>query len=211
MPRRAFYPALHNPAKRFKQRKGEPMDRGGNPARLRVSTLRRDVATDFDIRPEAEERSALAKDLGLLGLRKARLAGKLTPEAGGAYRLTADLGATVVQPCVVTLDPVTTRIDEEISLLFRPAQQIADPDPGSEVEVPEDEEEPLPDVIDLRRILSEALSLALPPYPRSQAALEMAEAAPDAPEEDPSESRPNPFAGLAALRDRLSKDEKEED
>ncbi|NDV51872.1 MULTISPECIES: DUF177 domain-containing protein [unclassified Salipiger] len=187
------------------------MDRGGNPARLRVSTLRRDVATDFDIRPEAEERSALAKDLGLLGLRKARLAGKLTPEAGGAYRLTADLGATVVQPCVVTLDPVTTRIDEEISLLFRPAQQIADPDPGSEVEVPEDEEEPLPDVIDLRRILSEALSLALPPYPRSQAALEMAEAAPDAPEEDPSESRPNPFAGLAGLRDRLSKDEKEED
>uniref|UniRef100_A0A2A3JZ44 DUF177 domain-containing protein n=1 Tax=Alloyangia mangrovi TaxID=1779329 RepID=A0A2A3JZ44_9RHOB len=187
------------------------MDRSGNPARLRVSTLRRDVATEFDFRPEAEERAALAEELGLLGLRKARLAGRLTPEAGGAYRLTADLGATVVQPCVVTLDPVTTRIDEDISLLFRPAQQIADPDPGSEVEVPEDEEEPLPDVIDLRRVLSEALSLALPPYPRSEAALEMAETAPEEPEEELSESRPNPFAGLAELRDRLSKDEKDED
>ncbi|WP_353472040.1 DUF177 domain-containing protein [Salipiger sp. H15] len=187
------------------------MDRGGNPARLRVSTLRRDVPTEFDLRPEAEERAALAEELGILGLRKARLAGRLTPEAGGAYRLTADLGATVVQACVVTLDPVTTRIDEEVSLLFRPAQQIAEPDPGSELEVPEDEEEALPDVIDLRTILAEALSLALPPYPRSDAALAMVEEAPEESEEEVSESRPNPFAGLAELRDRLSKGEKDED
>ena len=187
------------------------MDRSGNPARLRVSTMRRDVPTEFDLRPDADDRAAIAGQLGLLGLRKARLAGKLTPEAGGAYRLTAELGATVVQPCVVTLDPVTTRIDEQVSLLFRPAQQIAEPDPGSEVEVPEDEEEPLPDVIDLRTILTEALSLALPPYPRSEAAEKMSEATPEAAEEDPSESRPNPFAGLSELRDRLSKDEKDED
>ncbi|MBE9638156.1 YceD family protein [Salipiger mangrovisoli] len=187
------------------------MDRGGNPARLRVSTLRRDVPTQFDLRPEAEERAALAAELGLLGLRKARLAGELVPEAGGAYRLTADLGATVVQACVVTLDPVTTRIDEEISLLFRPAQQIDAPDPGSEVEVPEEEEEPLPDVIDLRKVLAEALSLALPPYPRSAAAEELAEAAPEESEAELSESRPNPFAGLAGLRDKLSKEEKDEE
>ncbi|MCA0994583.1 YceD family protein [Alloyangia pacifica] len=191
------------------------MDRGGNPARLRVSTMRRDSPTEFDFRPEAEERAAMAEQLGLLGLRKARLAGRLSPEAGGAYRLTAELGATVVQPCVVTLDPVTTRIDEPLNRVFRPAAQIAEPDPGSEIEVPEEEEDELPDVIDLASILTEALSLALPPYPRSEGAEAAAEQssqiidAAEAEEQD-RESRPNPFAGLAGLRDQLSKDEKDE-
>jgi hypothetical protein len=44
-------------------------------------------------------------------VRKLRFIGTLEPEGAQDWRLTADLGATVVQPCVVTLAPVTTRLE----------------------------------------------------------------------------------------------------
>lgn len=182
-----------------------PMTSGGNSSgRLRLTALRRDAPTPFDLRPDEPARRALADRLGLLALRKARLAGELIPGDGGSWRLVADLGATVVQPCVVTLDPVTTRIDEPVERRFRPAQDMPRLDAGTEVEVPEEEEDPLPDVLDLTSVLTEALSLALPVYPRSPAAeAALAEAAEPAevPEE---EERPNPFAALEGLKDRLS-------
>ena len=59
-------------------------------------------------------------------------------------------------------------------------------------------------MLDLTSVLTEALSLALPVYPRSPAAeAALAEAAEPAelPEE---EERPNPFAALEGLKDRLS-------
>ena len=62
--------------------------------------------------PDAAARGALAEELGLLDLRKLRLSGRITPDGDSGWRLDATLGATVVQPCVVTLQPVTTRIDE---------------------------------------------------------------------------------------------------
>jgi len=65
----------------------------------------------FDLRPDAEARVALADRLALSDLRKLRFAGELAPQGERDWRLEAHLGATVVQPCRVTLVPVTTRID----------------------------------------------------------------------------------------------------
>jgi uncharacterized metal-binding protein YceD (DUF177 family) len=112
----------------------------------------------------------------------------------------------VVQPCVVTLAPVTTRIEEDVERRF-----LADPPPmpEGEVEMPGDESaEPLPDVIDLGAVLAEALALALPDYPRAEgAALEEAQFA--APGTRPmSDDDAKPFAGLAGLRDDLDKNGK---
>ena len=136
-----------------------PMTSGGNSSgRLRLTALRRDAPTPFDLRPDEPARRALADRLGLLALRKARLAGELIPGDGGSWRLVAELGATVVQACVVTLDPVTTRIDEPVERRFRPAQDMPRLDAGTEVEVPEEEEDPLPDVLDLTSVLTEAVS-----------------------------------------------------
>jgi len=51
------------------------MSRSGSaPERLRVAALRNNTPTTFDIRPDDEARAALASELGLLGLRKLRLA-----------------------------------------------------------------------------------------------------------------------------------------
>jgi uncharacterized metal-binding protein YceD (DUF177 family) len=191
------------------------MSRSGSaPERLRVAALRNNTPTTFDIRPDDEARAALASELGLLGLRKLRLAGEIRPEGRDSWRLVATLGATVTQPCVVTLAPVTTRIDEEIERLWRPDEDLSVAGEGSEIEVPDDDAEPLPDVIDLREVISEALSLALPLYPHAEGAAEAsgalaaeaeAEAAADA------EERPNPFAALAGLKEKLDQDGGDDD
>ncbi|MBC7164024.1 MAG: DUF177 domain-containing protein [Roseovarius sp.] len=171
---------------------------------LRLSHLKR-RATAFEIVPDAPARRVLSEALGLLDLRKLRLSGQIAAEGERDWLLTATLGATVVQPCVVTLDPVTTRIDEPVTRRYSPDTDT--PAPGEEVEMPDDTLEPLPEVLDLHALLAEALALALPQFPRVEGAEPVAiRAAPEGvrPIED-EDTRP--FAGLAGLRDRLKGDD----
>lgn len=171
---------------------------------LRFGDLATSRPTPFAWEPTAEERASIAGALDLSALRKLRLDGAVTPQGPQDWALTARLGATVVQPCVATLDPVTTRIEEDIARTY--LADFPDPEAG-EVEMPEDDAaEPLPAQIDLVAIAIEALSLALPAFPRSA----------DAPPQDLTVAAPGvtpmtdedarPFAGLAALRDKLQGD-----
>jgi uncharacterized metal-binding protein YceD (DUF177 family) len=168
---------------------------------LRVARLARNAPTEFDIRPDAEARRALAAHLGIDKLRKLRLVGHVAPLAGGGWELRAELGATVVQSCVVTLEPVTTRIDEPVQRRYLP--DLPAP-PEGEAEMPEDADcEPLGEVIDPAAVMVEALALALPPFPRAEGA-ELGEAVYTAPGDEPMRDEDTrPLAGLAALRDKL--------
>jgi uncharacterized metal-binding protein YceD (DUF177 family) len=167
-----------------------------NPDFARVLEIRqlRDLeGFDFDIAPTAAEATALARLLGADAVRKMRFAGRLEPAGRGGWRLEAKLGATVVQPCVVTLEPVTTRIDQPVRRIWLPSAGRS----GTEVVVDadaDDEPEPLGDRIDLGLVATEALSLGVPAYPRKPgAALKL-------PADGEEEERPKPFAALAALR-----------
>lgn len=171
----------------------------GLPRLLRPAALSRQGAHDFVLEPDAAERDELARELGLLALRKLRLAGRLQPEGRADWRLEAMLGATVVQPCVVTLAPVTTRIDEPVTRHFRATPP---PEPqGDEVEMPaETDEEPLPERLDLFAVMTEALSLALPDFPRAPGA-HLGEAVFAPPGAKPlRDADVHPFAALSALR-----------
>ncbi|MBB5220826.1 uncharacterized metal-binding protein YceD (DUF177 family) [Amaricoccus macauensis] len=168
-----------------------------NPEFARVVELRqiRDLSQfAFDISPQPAEAVALAELLGARAVRKLRFSGRLTPVGKGGWDLDAELGATVVQTCVVSLEPVTTRVDERVHRAFLPetassAEIVVSPDEDDEVE-------PLGDRIDLGRIAIEALALALPAYPRKAGAtLEAGD--------DDDADRPRPFAALAALREKL--------
>jgi uncharacterized metal-binding protein YceD (DUF177 family) len=169
---------------------------------LPLARLPRGAEREFDLRPGPEARAALADEMGLLGLKKLRLAGRLIPEGRRDWRLEAVLGATVVQPCVVTTEPVTTRIDEPV--LRRYLADMPAPAPGEEVEMPEDDSaEPLPASLDLSAVMAEALALALPLYPRA-AGSELGAAAFAPPGAAPlTDDDVKPLAGLGALRDRL--------
>lgn len=178
-------------------------------SRLTLARLSRGRETSFEIVPDAETRARLATDLDLLGLRKLRFAGRLIPGGARDWRLEAVLGATVVQPCVVTAEPVTTRLDETVERRY-----LADLDEptGEEVEMPEDDTlEPVPAVLDLSAVLLEALALALPIYPRAPGAAldEAVFAAPGVAAMTDEDAKP--LAGLAALRDRLSNGDGDEE
>lgn len=169
------------------------------PEALSGSAARRETLVPG---PQAEAK--IAKALELEGLRKLKFETTLTPEGRSDWRLTGRLRATVVQPCVVTLAPVKTVIDEPIERLFR-ADPAPLPEPGSEVEMPEDvDEEPFEGSIDLGQVMVEALALALPLYPRAEGAelpaMQFAE-----PGVTPmTDEDARPFAGLAGLRDKLA-------
>lgn len=163
---------------------------------------------DFLIEPDAPAREALANTLGISGIRKLRFEGSLAPEGRKDWQLTATLGATVVQPCVATLAPVSTRIDEAISRRY--LANMPAPEAG-EVEMPEDDTiESQPAELDLLQVMAEALALALPSYPRASDA-DLVDISVTEPGIAPlTDADMKPFAGLAALRDQLSDDGKDE-
>ncbi|MCR9127668.1 MAG: DUF177 domain-containing protein [Rhodobacteraceae bacterium] len=165
---------------------------------LKLADLPQNRPTDFDLSPGGAAMKALCAELGLSGLRKLRLRGRLRAVGRRDWHLEATLGATVVQPCTVTLQPVTTRIDAPVERRY-----LADmPEPESaEIEMPEDDTaEPLPAEIDLSALLGEALALNLPLYPRSEGA-ELGEAVYTAPGRAAMrDADARPFAGLAVLK-----------
>lgn len=152
------------------------------------------------LEPDAGGRAAVAAELGIPAVRKLRLEGRLLPEGRQDWRLEAHLGATVVQDCVVTLEPVTTRIEENLERRY--VAGLPEPEPG-EHEMSAEDVEPLPGALDLGLVMLEALALALPPFPRAEG-VELGEVVVSAPGAEPlTEERARPFAGLGdALKKR---------
>lgn len=172
-----------------------------NTHRIRVADLATSQETSFAVTPDAAACQKLASELNVLALRKVRLAGSLRPVGECDWLLEATLGATFVQPCVITLDPVTTRIDEAVQRSFL---AVLPPDAEGESEMPEDDgQEALAEFIDLWALMVEALALSVPDYPRvAGAEIGSLEAA--APGAEPV--RNAPFAALSELRDKLDRD-----
>lgn len=168
---------------------------------IEFAPLRDRERFDFDIAPDPAEAAALARLMGANAVRKLRFRGRLTALPRG-WRLDATLGATVVQPCVVTLEPVTTRIDQPVRRRFLPVAGGAGPElvlgPDDD-----DEVEPLGERIDLGLVATEALALALPPYPRKPGATLVAADFPGRGAGTGDDGEVKPFAALATLRDKL--------
>lgn len=164
---------------------------------FRVADLPGKKPTRFRLIPDAAALARIAEDLGLLGLRGVSLQGELRPQGRHDWELDAKLTATVTQACVVTLAPVKTVIAEVVKRRFLSEMpDIA----GDEVEMPEDDTaEPLGAVIDAGAVLTEALALALPLYPRAKGA-ELGALQIAAPGAAPlTDETIRPFAGLADL------------
>ncbi|MGV6803795.1 MAG: YceD family protein [Ruegeria sp.] len=172
---------------------------------FRVADLPQNRPTQFELRPSAQDLAAIRDALGLLGLRKLSFTGEIQGQGKQDWKLTGQLGATVIQPCVVTLEPVTTRIETPVRRVF--LANWAEPD-EPEFEIPEDDEsEALGSEINPWAVMEEALALALPQYPRKDGA-HLDEANYTEPgKQAMTDEDAKPFAGLASLRDTLKKDE----
>jgi uncharacterized metal-binding protein YceD (DUF177 family) len=154
-----------------------------------------DAPSVFPLEANAAERAALARRFGLPAI--ARLQAKLRLQrvhGGTALRLTGHLEADVTQSCVVTLEPVENRVEEDFTILY------AANAPTEAIETQSDSEEswaePLPHGgLDIGEVVAQHLSLALDPYPRlADAAIEGRWAEGEAP------AKETPFAALARLK-----------
>ncbi|MEY8839951.1 DUF177 domain-containing protein [Cribrihabitans sp. XS_ASV171] len=171
---------------------------------LRISALSQSTPTPFDITLEASERAALADALDILGIRKLRFAGEVRAQGKRDWLLTGELGATVVQSCVVTLEPVATRIDVPVRRLY--LADWVEPE-GDEVEMPEDDEsEALRDVISPRAVMAEALALSLPLYPRKDGVRAGEAVFAEEGTEPLRDEDTKPFAALSGLREKMKKE-----
>ncbi len=175
---------------------------------MKVADLDVHHPNPFDIRLSAKQRAQMAEALDIPEIRKLKFSGAVSASGQKDWELRAKLGATIVQTCVVTLDPVVTRLDLPVARDFVPSlealYQGATVEDGAEIEMPENENiEVLGQSIDIGTVLFEALALALPLYPKAEnATLNQTTFAPDGitPMQD-EDTRA--FAGLAALRDKM--------
>lgn len=169
---------------------------------LRTADLAGRKPTRFDLKPEGEALTALAAAVGVSALSDVRFRGELRPIGRHDWALEGALSAEVEQPCVVTLAPVRSRVEDTVRRRY--LSELPELPEGGETEMPEDDTvEALRGVIDPGRVMEEALALALPLYPRAEGA-ELGEAVYTAPGVAPlREAEVKPFAGLAGLRDRM--------
>jgi uncharacterized metal-binding protein YceD (DUF177 family) len=145
-------------------------------------------------------RAAMADMSGLREITSARASFDLKLKSGGRVQVTGEVHARVGQTCVVTLDPIENDIDEVIDLLFAPPEQIRslaalvdEAAQSEDDEVPDPPEPIVNGVIDLGRLATDALFLAIDPYPRRPDAV----FEPLAEVKDPSA---HPFAALKRLQ-----------
>jgi hypothetical protein len=162
-------------------------------AHIRETGLHRDIEAD------QAAREAMAQAAGLREISVAHASFDLAPKSGGQVHVTGRVQARIGQTCVVTLEPIESAIDEPVDLVFAPAEQIpslvhlTDDVPDGEAE--SDPPEPIENgTIDLGRLATDVLYLAIDPYPRKpDAAFELPLVAAADPED-------HPFAVLRALR-----------
>jgi len=144
-------------------------------------------------------RAAMADVAGLHEVMSASALFDMTLKSGGRVHVTGEVHARIGQTCVVTLDPIENEINEVIDLMFAPSEQIpslsalTEEAAASDEEIPDPPEPIVNGMIDLGRLATDALFLAIDPYPRR----------PDATFEPPAEitdPADHPFAALKALQ-----------
>ena len=158
-----------------------------------------DTGLHSDIEASRPERETTAEIAGLREILSAQASFDLTPIAGGRFHVVGRVRARIGQICVVTLDPIESDIDEPIDLMFAPPEQIpqladlVDKAAQPDAEIPDPPEPIESGIIDLGRIATDALYLAIDPYPRK----------PDAVFEPPvvaADPDDHPFAALKVLQ-----------
>jgi len=162
-------------------------------AQIPETGLHRDIEADQAVR------DAVANVGGLREVLSAQAAFDVTPQSGGRFHVAGHVRARIGQTCVVTLEEIENDIDEPVDLIFAPPEQI--PQMAALVDEAEEDGEDVPDppepiengMIDLGRVATDALLLAVDPYPRKAGAV-------FEPVVEANDPEDHPFAALKALK-----------
>lgn len=179
---------------------GKPQ--GAIPHMVSVARLPQN-GMQLTLKANDKELRALANDHDLVSVQsfKAELLIKKWRKDG--VKITGAVAAEITQNCVITLEPLTSRIENEIDAVFvQEGSKLARPPLSSDGEIVIDYEgADIPetfagDSIDVGALAEEFFGLAIDPYPRKPGAV-LAEALEDA---ELGTQKPSPFAGLLKFR-----------
>jgi uncharacterized metal-binding protein YceD (DUF177 family) len=146
------------------------------------------------------ERARLAERFGLLALDRLTATLGLKRGRGGLIQVHGRFEAEVVQACVVTLEPVRSRLSENFTVAFGTGSTAAAGAAVIGLEEEDPPEELIEGRIDLGETVVQQLAVALDPYPHAPGAGDEPEI--PAAKEAGAEKKANPFASLAQLRPR---------
>jgi len=152
------------------------------------------------VEPTPAERQQLARALDLAEVSACKGRFRLSARSGGIIVVTGEVSAEVKAICVVSLAPFPLSLREPFELRFaepedEPRRRDAPVTARTAIDILEADDPPDPiedGMIDLGKVITEFMALALPVYPRAPGA-----AFADAPEE----AEASPFAALARLKD----------
>jgi uncharacterized metal-binding protein YceD (DUF177 family) len=162
-------------------------------------------AQTFVATAEERRRVAEALELTACGALSATLTARARP--GGRYSVTGRIRASIQQSCVVTLDPIETRLDEVFTGEFCPAADLALPLAVEAHFDPDEDDEPMAiedGQLAVGHLAYEHLALAIDPFPRlpeaDAVAIEQGPGGAPLPGIQSPDLKPNPFAVLAKLK-----------
>ena len=153
---------------------------------------------ELTLAPDKEVRADLARRAGVLAVPELEATLKVSPDGRGGAGGRGQAQATVLQTCVVSLDPFDNKVSEPIDIRFAPASaaRLA----GGTIDVGlENPPDPLVDgTIDLAAVVAEYLTLGIDPYPRKPGAVFK-------PPKQGRDKVESPFAALKKLKPRRGK------
>ncbi len=184
-------------------REGKPEKQAAAPWSVPVAVEDIPVETGrhFDLSADdADTRAAVARVAGLRELPRLQAAFDVTRRGLDALRVVGKVSATAGQTCVVTLEPLTNEVEEDVDLVFAPPspmveqQASADDEEGASKRIRRNLDGPealVGGAVDLGALATEFLIIGLDPYPRKAGAVF----------EPPQDLKPDPgpFAALAGL------------
>jgi uncharacterized metal-binding protein YceD (DUF177 family) len=144
-----------------------------------------------------DELKHLAKALDILDVSALSVRYRIIAISGGAYRLSGTIGARVEQACVVSLEPVSGKVNGSFDVEFWPSLKPEESEEEASILSGTDVELLEHGLIPVGRIVFETLSASLDPYPRR----EDAEFTWQDPKSESADTV-NPFAALSKLKDR---------
>lgn len=161
---------------------------------------KRGRVVNFTAKPE--QAAAIAVENDLVSVEIFTATATIQPWKGQGVSVTGRVQASITQPCAVTAEPVSDRVDEKVDMIYVPLDsKLAKPRLNEEgewvlsVEGDDPPETFVGDSIDLAEVWLEHFTLGIDPYLRAEGA-DFQSAAADEPE-----TAPSPFAALAALKD----------
>jgi uncharacterized metal-binding protein YceD (DUF177 family) len=154
------------------------------------------IGRRVELKADAATREAVATAVDVVALPRLEAFFDLMPLPSDAVRVTGSVSATVEQNCVVTLDPISSQVEEKIDLVFAPPAALVSPQAIGALGATEGDDAPevlQNGMVDLGAVTIEFLALGIDPYPRKPGASF------EAPQ-DKGDPAAHPFAALAALK-----------